>query len=243
MIGRIVNVLSENTRFSDRIIKVLERVAYRRAESEQEKETIFRMRYDAYARDKSIAPRESGMFTDAYDGEPNTWFIAVEIDGELASSVRIHVSASPDVHLPVMKVFSDKIGPKLSAGHTVVDGSRFVTKPEFSRRFPELPYITLRSTSMAQEFFRADFMTAACRLEHQAFYMRMMMCDLWAELRPYPGMNWGTVLTVFESKLKLEKLFTRFPYFSSEPWERANLFSRSSNSIEDPFKIIGRVLA
>jgi hypothetical protein len=72
----------------------------------------------------------------------------------------LHVSASPIVSLP-----GDVIEPHLSAGRLIIDASRFVSKLEYSERYSEMPYITLRPTFLAQEYFDADYVTAACVVE------------------------------------------------------------------------------
>src|SRR5580700_5580706 len=114
-------MVGDRVSFTDRIIRMVERTEYRRAETQEEKAAIFRMRHEAYTRDGRIAPRPSRMFHDALDESPNAWLIGVFIDGELASSIRIHVAAAMDPPLPATLWFSDVIGPHLRAGCRVID--------------------------------------------------------------------------------------------------------------------------
>jgi len=158
----------EASAFAARVARLLERVEYRRADSSQDKEAIFRMRYEAYAREGFIEPNGSGLFTDADDECPNAWLIAVFIDGALASSIRLHIASRPDQFLPVSKGFPDIIMPRLEAGDLIIDASRQTSRIEFTRTYPFLPYITMRSAFIAEDHLGGDFITAACRPEYRA---------------------------------------------------------------------------
>src|SRR2546430_3113896 len=54
--------------------------------------TLFRSRYQAYMRDGTITGNASGTFSDHYDDTDNAYLFGLYIDGELASSIRIHRS-------------------------------------------------------------------------------------------------------------------------------------------------------
>ena len=56
------------------------------------------------------------------------------------------------------------------------------------KRFPELPYVTLRLAYMACEYFNADLGLAIVRAEHQAFYRRVFLHETIAEPRLFPGL-------------------------------------------------------
>jgi len=230
-------------RFADRVFRLLERVEYRRADTLEEKHAIFRMRYDAYKRAGTVELGASGMFNDALDESDNAWLIGLRIDGELASALRLHVAAAPGVPLPVTAAFPNILEPLLNAGRTVIDGTRFAAKLEFSHRFSELPYLTLRPCFLAGEFFGADFITAACLPEHQTFYRRMFGGFPWCEdPKPYPLFKPPMVLIGHDCKALRASAYQRYPFFASAPPERARLFSRSSTSTGDVFKTIGRTV-
>ena len=172
--------VQQASRFADRVLRLLERVEYRRADSPADKAAIYRLRHDAYMRAGTVEPRPSGMFHDAMDETDNAWLIGVFIDGELASALRLHISASLRVPLPELASFPDLIEPHLAAGRTLIDASRFVSSLEFSQRYSEIPYLTLRPTFLAEEFFAADYVIAGCLAEHQAFYRRMFGAVAWS---------------------------------------------------------------
>src|SRR5580658_9468796 len=80
--------------FSDRVAQLLDRIDCRPAQTAAERDAIFRLRYDAYLREGAIAPNNSGAFSDPYDEADNTWLFGLYIDGELASSLRLHVASA-----------------------------------------------------------------------------------------------------------------------------------------------------
>jgi len=139
---------------SDRVMGLLERVDYRRAEATEDREAIFRLRYQAYLREGAIPANPAERFSDALDEAPNAWLFGVYIDGELASSLRLHVASRQAPDLPALNVFSDLLTPEIAAGRTVIDPTRFVADRSASRRHPELCYVTTRLAWLASEYFQ-----------------------------------------------------------------------------------------
>ena len=217
------------SRFSDRILRLLERVEYARADTLAEKEAIYRLRYDAYMREGAIAANPSQMFHDPFDQAPNCWIIGMFIDGELASSIRLHVASHPDDALPARTVFPDILETEVAFGQTVVDPTRFVTKLEFSRRFPEMPYLTVRPGWMAGEYFRADWILATIRTEHQAYYRRVFGHVSWGDARDYPTLKKPIACMGLDYFAQRESVQSRYPFYCSTEKERRALFNRSSN--------------
>jgi hypothetical protein len=232
--------LSGNLRFADRVAHLLERVEYRRADTPQDKAAIFRMRHDAYTQAGTIEARPSRIYSDPDDETPNAWLIGVFIDGELAGSLRLHISASPEALLPVTHVFSDVVMRHLNAGRTLIDATRFVTAFKFSKHYSETAFITLRTLFMAEEFFDADYITGACRVEHQAFYKRMLDFKPWAGPRQYFDFKPLIALLARDCGATRPGLYARFPFYRSEPTERRKLFETSSNRPRDVMEAIGR---
>lgn len=233
-----MNIAEERVSFTDRIIRILERTEYRRADTQEEKAAIFRMRHEAYARNGSIEVRPSGMFHDAFDESPNVWLMGVFIDGELASSIRIHVSASLDVPLPAATRFSDLIGPHLREKRCVIDISRHVNRLEFTRRFPEMPYITVRPNFLAEQYFEADYITAAVRTANQLAFKRMFAAIPWSTPREYPPLSGLWALMAYDCKGLKTKTYQRYPFYIGGSGELRGLFGHSSNSLEDARRAI-----
>jgi len=227
-------------RFVDRVFLLLERIEYRRADTLADKQAIYRMRHAAYQRAGTVEPSPSGMFHDPFDELDNAWLIGVYIDGELASALRLHISSSPATFLPASVSFPEIVEPILRSGRTIIDGSRFVARFEFSQRHSEIPYVTLRPTFLAEQYFGADFLTAACLPEHQAFYQRMIGGVPWSPPRPYPHFKRSMAFLGYDCRARRDDTHARYPFYRSSELERTRLFSRASNGCNDVFQAIGR---
>src|ERR1043165_3065350 len=77
--------------FANRVAELLGRLDCRVAETPEEREPIFRLRYECYLREGTITPNETGLFSDPYDDSPNARIFGLYLDGRLASSIRIHI--------------------------------------------------------------------------------------------------------------------------------------------------------
>jgi hypothetical protein len=222
----IVSELASSLSLNVRVAQLLRRVDYQRADSVDQREAIYRLRYDAYLREGEISPSFSKRFTDRVDDEENTWNFGVYIDGLLAGSIRLSVTIPGCKRLPALGVFSDVLLPEIDAGRTIVDPTRFVADRASSKRHPELPYIILRLPWMAMTHFKADLMLAAVRAEHQAFYRRLWGCQVVCPPRPYPGLNSHISLLTCEHAVVKDEVHRRYPFFQSDVLEREMLFER-----------------
>ena len=222
------------SRFSERVLRLLERVEYRRAESWEDKDAIYRLRHGAYMREGAIEPQQSGRFCDPFDEASNVWIIGMFIDGELASSIRLHVADREDAPLPAYAVFPEILGPRLRRAQVIIDPTRFVTRLDFSRRFHEMPYLTVRPGWMAGEFFKADFILATIRTEHQGYYRRVFGHQTWCAARDYPTLKKPIACMGLDYFAMRDRVQQRYPFYKSTAAERANLFARSSNPLAAP---------
>jgi hypothetical protein len=216
---------------ADRVLGLLERADYRRAETPEEREAIFRLRYDAYLREGAIPPNASGRFADALDDTSNAWIFGVYVEGELASSIRLHVASRQSPDLPALNVFSDLLSPEIGAGKTIIDPTRFVADRSASRRFPELCYVTTRLAWLASEFFQTNLLLATVRAEHQAFYRRVFGHRLICDPRHYPSLAKPISLMALDYALARERVPQRYPFFRSTFFERRMLFGRGSAAV------------
>lgn len=212
--------------FVDRVMQVLERVDYRRAETPEEKEAIYRLRHDAYVREGAMRPDFSRKLSDSYDDEPNSFTFAIHIDGMLASSVRLHASTQGETNFPAAKVFPELVMPEIEAGKRIVDPTRFVADATAARLYPELPYLTLRLGYMAAEYFDADLVLATVRAEHQAFYKRVFGHKPICPPRPYLTLTKPLSLMMLNYPPARDQIVARYPFFRSSLFERRMLFER-----------------
>ena len=212
--------------FSDRVAKFLDRVDIRRADTDEDREAVFRLRYDAYLREGAITPGLSKRVTDRFDDMANAWIFGVHLDGKLVSSLRLNVSLDICPDLPALQVFSDVLAERIEAGETIVDPTRFVADAASSRLYPELPYMTLRLGWVATQYFEADLVLAAVRAEHQAFYKRVFGHRPVCAPRPYPNLEKPISLMALDPRAAREQVHRRYPFFRSTFFERRMLFER-----------------
>ncbi len=210
--------------FADRLVRLSARIDCRRADTSEEREAIFRLRYEAYTREGAISPNACGKFSDPYDDADNAHLFGLYIDGELASSLRLHVASKESSDFPSREVFPDVLQPLLDAGNILIDSTRFVADERLSRIHRGLPYITLRPCMMAAEYFRADHCLAAVRAEHQGFYRRAFNHQVICESRPYPQLVKPISLMTLHFPSASAGLYQRYPFFHSTDFERRALF-------------------
>jgi N-acyl amino acid synthase FeeM len=215
-------------RVPERSTDPLEHVDYRLIESPEDRDRIYRLRYRAYLREGAIVPSESQRVTDRYDDAPNAWTFGVYLHGELYSSIRVSVLTSEWRDSPSTEIFGDILNPELDRGKIIIDPTRFVADPDKARRFPELPYVTVRLGWIACGYFNADIGLANVRPEHRAFYRRLFLQQPLGEPRLLPGLLKPVGLMAADYPAVRERVFQRFPYMRSSAFERRMLFERSS---------------
>jgi hypothetical protein len=216
------------TRPFERGTELLDQVDYRLAETAEERDEIYRLRYRAYLREGAMLPSESERVTDHYDDAPNTWIFGVHVRGELYSSIRISVLTPEWRTSPSGDMYSDLLHPELDQGKIIVDPTRFVADPDKARRFPELPYVTVRLGWIACGYFNADIGLASVRPEHGPFYRRLFLQQPLGEPKLFPGLLKPVGLMAADYPAIREKVFQRFPLMRSSAFERRMLFERSS---------------
>ena len=217
--------------FSDSVWRLLEKIDCRHADSDDEREAIFRLRYQAYLRDESILPNCKRSFSDPYDKTDNVYIFGLYIEDELASSIRIHVGSPEHPYFPSLEVFSDALQPILDAGRIIIDATRFVVDEKLSRRYRALPYATVRLNWLAAGYFDSGYSLAAVRQEHAAFYRRVFQLRPVCEPRPYPLLAKPICLLASDYRSVADSVHQRYPFFRSTLFERRMLFERGAPSL------------
>jgi hypothetical protein len=226
--------LSATSSFSDHVSRLLDKIDCKLADTSDRREDIFRLRYRAYRREGAIPQNSCGTFSDPYDEKGNVFLFGFYIDGELASSIRVHVASKEHPDFTSFEIFSDYLQPELAAGKILVDTTRFVTDEVFSRLYRALPYATMRVAGMACEYFSADQLLAAVRTEHQAFYRRVFHHHLVCEARPYPGLTKPLSLMTVHYPTFVDLVHQRYPFFRSTLVEQQMLFGRGQRLDSPP---------
>ncbi len=224
--------------FTDTVQSALKHIQYRRAESGDDLESIYKLRYYAYKASGLIEGCESHLFHDEYDNTENCRKFCVYYDDMLVSTLRVHYLTLEHPHSPAMSVFPDLLLPRLEAGDTFIDPSRLAADPAWTSIIPQLPFLTLRLAVAATDYFRATSCLAMVRDDHIAFYRRYFHAERIGEPRVYPSV---TVLGhLFESsrELNLKRTLDRFPFFRSTALERRLLFGCFEDNAKLPISII-----
>lgn len=213
--------------FSDRLAELAAKIEFKRADTSEEREAIFRLRYKAYLREGAISPNGAARFADDDDEADNAYLMGLYIDGELATSLRLHIASKNGTpNCPSLHVFSDILQPLLDAGNVLVDTTRFVADERLSRLHRGLPLVTIRLCVVAGEYFGAHHLLAAVRSEHRAFYIRSFGSKVLCDARPYPMLLKPIALTTVHFPTTGAELYRRYPFYRSTPAERRKLFER-----------------
>ena len=223
--GRLNAVPAQS--FADRVRELVEKVDYRRADTSEEREEIYRLRYDAYRQEGAIEPRPWRSFSDHFDSADNAYVIGVYCDGGLASSIRLSVSTPDRPEIPALSVFGDILRPKIEEGKTIVDPTRFVVDPLIARAIPKINYATVRLVALACDHFNTDLALATVRVEHQAFYRRLFGSKPMSEARHYPSLTKPISLMGLDYKAAKDGVYRRYPFLRSTDSERRVLFERN----------------
>ena len=130
---------------------------------------------------------------------------------------------------PSVELFGDLLHPELDNGRVFIDPTRFVADPEKARRFPELPYVTVRLGYVAGAHFNADV-----GLAHRSSRASGILSpgvsagDAGASRACYPGFikPVGLMAAHYPTHART-RCSTRYPYLRSSAFERRMLFQRS----------------
>jgi len=223
-----VGVLRNEQPFTQRLNSYLQDADYRVAANTDDRDALFRLRYQCYLRENTITENDEERFTDDYDLMENCWLFGVHLDDRLVSSIRFHIIGPKTPMGPAFDVFPDIVRPMVAAGQTVVDPTRLVVDRKMTELYPELPYVTIRAAFMAAEFYEAEFMLATVRQEHQSFYKRLFGFKALCEPRPYPMLLKPISLLAANMPNQRDSVVEKFPIFLSSFTERRMLFEQDN---------------
>lgn len=227
--------VSGSQSFSERVLRLREKVEHRVATTPADREAAFRLRFEAY---QKIGFLQDGvgdrLYDPRYDDAPNALITTTWIDGELAGTVRVNIGIGDNAVLPGMRVFADVLLPILSGGQVIAEFTRLAARLSLSKIYPELAYVVMRPAFMAAEHFEADFAVGTPRAEHIAFYRRAFGATLWRPPRDYPGLTAKLACVGAEYRTARQHIESRYPFFRSDPAERESLFGPKTGGPRDP---------
>lgn len=218
----------ETPTFSERVFNLSDKVDYGLAVTDEHRDAVYRLRYDAYIRERTIESNFGRRLSDRYDDLDNAWIFGVFADDELAASIRLNIATVATPEIPALMVFGDILEPMIASGKTIIDPTRFVVEQSAARRLPELSYLTVRIGWMAGEYFSADVILATVRAEHQAFYRRTFGHELLCEPRAYPSLKKPISMMALDYSAMKDRVHRRYPFFRSTAFERRALFGGGS---------------
>jgi hypothetical protein len=227
--------------FAQNVLSMLERVEYRRCVSGEDLEAIYRLRYKAY-RAHGFVPESPDQTTfDAMDDLPNCFRFGVYIDGELASTLRVHHISRETPWGPAMSSFGHILGPRLERGESFVNPSLLAADPDLAQIGRFLPFVTLRIGIAASHWFESTHCIVLIRKEHTAFYHRVFAADQIGEPMTYPPFTVPVMLYGMDCETSLETVYQRFPFFRSTPLEQRLLFGPTPMGEPAPLTILPTV--
>lgn len=226
------------TSFASKVRELLERIEYRRCESGEDLEAIYRLRYKAYRLHGFVDESADQMVTDALDDAPNCYRFGVFIDGDLVGTVRIHHISDAEPYGPVMNTFGDLLRPRLMRGDSFINPTMLAAEPHYRSPLQALPYLTLRLGLLASVYFDATSCIGVIREEHTAFYRRVFGAVQVGEPRPYPPFSVPVVLYDANCAANREGVLRRFPFFKSTPVEQRMLFAKPAKGELPPLTIL-----
>ena len=164
------------------------------AETPQDRDQVYRLRYACYRRKESIDSRPDERFSDAYDLLPNHFsFLARPKSGDALATVRISV-VRPDLDwttAPAQKVFGDHPAFQRIAQSSYVEASRLCFGEQARR--DTLMQVVSYLAALA-DFYEVDWLVACPREEHSHIYEKLFGFVRLAEPRQYFGVKFRTSL-------------------------------------------------
>jgi len=200
------------------------RVTCRLARSYAERDAIFKLRYRSYLRAGLISENSFGRYIEPADHVANAYLMGLYVDRRLVSSLRLQIGTPTNPTFSSLELFPNILERLLRSNKTVVEMSCVAADGDIARSYVWLPYLILRSWVLAAEHFRADYIAAAMRPQHQIFYKRTLDCELHSQLRQPPHQLATVGLVTLNFATSAERLYENLPFLRSTPSERQQLF-------------------
>jgi hypothetical protein len=210
--------------FNQSLMMGMKRISYRIPTTPRERDAIGRLRHACYVREGAITPTASGILWDDLDEAPNCVVLGVYLDNQLVASMRSH-RVTRGAPSPAMQIYEDCLAPYLDRGLVISDPTRFVVDLEVSKEHPFVTYATARIGWLTSRFFGASFGIATVRIEHRAFYKRLLGFNPIAGPRRYPLLK-SDIFLVGATHDDVEAHITaRYPFMLTTDEELQEIFA------------------
>lgn len=224
--------------FVRNVLALLERTEYRRCESGEDLEAMYRLRYRAYRPHGFVSESPARSTKDDLDELPNSHVFGIYIDNCLVSTVRLHQIDRNNPQGPVTKGFGDIVRPIIERGDSIINPSMFAADPDVAKEYRVLPYISLRLVIVGYEYFRSTYCACLIRQEHTAFYRRIFGASQMSPPREYPPISIPLMLYGGECAKEFGPIVSRFPFFHSTQAEQRLLFGRRAEGETAPLTVL-----
>lgn len=223
--GRDVTRAGSVSEFNSKIYDILDHVEYRRIETAEDMEAVAQLRERSFSAANLMPFLKEGLI-DELDYDSHAYVFGVYFEERLVSTVRIHHVTPAHRVSTCGKAFPEVIDPMLDAGMTLIDPARLAADPEFLAEIPAIPYLTLRIATMATDYFSAHRCFAFTKVQHSAFYRRVFRAhQVVPPQANYNSYNVDAVLMAVDVPVVLPKLYVRYPFFRSQPFEQRMMFA------------------
>ncbi len=224
--------------FVRNVLNLLEQIEYRHLDRGEDFEDVCRLRYNSYVQSGMMSPNAARAVRDSFDELPNSFVFGIYYDGHLVSTIRLHHVTDRFPLSPSTDVFAKELMPRVAAGESFIDPSRFAADMEWSSSLRVIPYLTLRLAVLACKHFNPTFCLTAVKEDHASFYRRIFRSEEAAEPRTYPGLI--VPVHLYESRCSdnMEDTIERFPFFRSTEFERRMLFERPMGGELAPLTVL-----
>ena len=176
------------------LLPTLPQYTARIASDEATRRDVYSLRYSSYLDGGFIAPNKEGLFSDKFDGQPNTQTVAVYQGDEPVASVRVcFLSLFHPTPAPVRDTFPDQLDALLSQcrrsaqGMEAVEITRLVRSPRFAND-QGLVFVLYRLAGLLGIQRDVRMILSCVRQNHVAFYRRLRYSEI-AGPRSYPGLR------------------------------------------------------
>jgi hypothetical protein len=194
------------------VIEALRKSRYKVFREEQDLEDVFRLRYQCYRAEKTIARNERCVMSDAFDYSENCVHVGVEFEGRIEAAIRLHLVSQQCPTSPSLEVFPEVL-QEVDQGKTVLDATRFVIDPSARKERVPLNFLVLCIPFLATIFYDIDVALAAVRTEHVPFYRRYLGYETAIEPRDYPGLKKPIQLLTANVAEQRDAVLARTPVF------------------------------
>ena len=229
---------SSGSAFIRSVKELLARTEYRRCETGEDDEAIYRLRYESYRHSQLLPEIDTRTLIDRHDTDANCMKYAVFVDGQLVSTIRIHHITRDTPWSPTLDIFGAELRSRLDQGETFVDPSRLAADPAWTSVYRSIPYVTLRIAVAATDWFNVTSCLSVVRDEHAAFYKRIFHSELAGASRRPPGVTVNCSMFESRTNTNMQRTLERYPFFRSSEREQRMLFSRPESGIAPAFTVL-----